>query len=192
MGWESFYCNKPRTAKELKSLVEERFNAAGFRSETHILKQKLVGKTWYAKVESADPDGNKYVWFCVGATDWKDGELFIKFMDNSCGPAFYDCPLDWFKGVPVYNDYDADWRESCEERQTKKTNTAAAIKQLKAGDLVKFSTRYGDSDKWYYTGEKWKFSETPGGRPCKLRNWRKYFVGVFKSAASAENQIIEE
>ena len=192
MGWESFYCDKPSMPKELKALVEEKFNTLGFRNKTRILKQKLVGKTWYAKVESTDHDGNKYAWFCVCVTDWKDGELYLKWLDNSCGPGYYDCPVDWFKGVPVHNEYDAAWRKSCEVHQTKKTSTAAAIKLLKAGDLVKFSTRYGDSDKWYYTGEKWTFSDTPGGRPCKLRNWRKYFVGVVAPADTTENQSIEE
>jgi len=178
MGWDGNYCSKPGTRREEAELLLEYFNADGYTLPTRVLKHRLIGNTWYAKVETTREDGSVLRWIAVCLVRWEDGMLLRKMMDNSVGPYADDCPTSWFSDVPVAGRFDQEWRNRCYARQERHRHTMRCLRKLEAGDSVKFSTRYDDADVWYYTGIPWLFRKTPNGNACRLRNWRKHLIEI--------------
>ena len=110
MGWDGNYCSKPGTRREEAELLLEYFNADGYTLPTRVLKHRLIGNVWYAKVETTREDGSVLRWIAVCLVRWEDGMLLRKMMDNSVGPYADDCPTSWFSDVPVAGRFDQEWR----------------------------------------------------------------------------------
>ena len=81
MGWSGNYCTRPATKKEEAELLLEYFNADGYTLPTRVLKHRLIGSVWYAKVETTREDGSVLRWIAVCLVRWEDGMLLRKMMD---------------------------------------------------------------------------------------------------------------
>ena len=184
MGWTGIYMTKPDSAKERAEKLLEVFEQEVYSrtTKTTVHKHKLVGSVLYVLAETIKEDGEPFKWIGVLCTKWdkKTDELWHKLMDNSVGPVAYDCPLSWFDEVPVYNQYDADWREKCKTIKASKKTQAAKTKGLKAGDRVRFSVEYDGTCEWIYSGQTGVFYKESGKPWVKLRNWKKYFIETIK------------
>lgn len=178
MGWTGIYMSKPASAKERAEKLLEVFEqeVCSQTTKTTVCKHKLVGSILYVLAETIKENGEPFKWIGVLCTKWdkKTDELWHKLMDNSVGPVAYDCPLSWFDEVPVYNQYDADWREKCKTIKDEKKAQTSLRKSLKCGDRVRFSTYYAGTREWYYAGGSGLFRKEPGAPAVKLRNWKKY------------------
>lgn len=178
MGWTGIYMPKPASAKERAEKLLEVFEQEVYSRETKttVRKHKLAGSVLYVLAETIKENGEPLKWIGVLCTKWdkKTDELWHKLMDNSVGPGAYDCPLSWFDEVPVYNQYDADWREKCKAIKDEKKSQTSRLKSLKCGDRVRFSVIYDGTCEWYYTGDPGLFRKEPGAPVVKLRNWKKY------------------
>lgn len=179
MGWTYTYELKPATVKEQAELVLRKFNEAGWEKPTQVLKHKIVRNVWYALVKTTiDPETDKHTyWFAVYLLDWRrdTGELGIKEMTSECGPAYYDCPVTWFKDIPVLNKYDEEWREACRYHQGETKKQKGVIKNLKAGDIVRFKCQYDGSDTWIYAGDG-TFRKTNSSPCVRLVGWKKRMI----------------
>ncbi len=173
MGWYGSLCRKPANERDLAEMVIERF-LGGWEHPPKMLRHKASKGVLYAKMETTEKDGTKVRWIAVVLYRWDDGELMLKTMDNSVGPAYYDVPLSWLKDVPVHNDFDREWRGQIKERAERRK----AAGKLKAGELVRFDVSYGNTDLWEYTGIRGVFTSTTTRVTAKLRNWRKHFLRV--------------
>ena len=191
MGWSGNYCTKPATRKEQAELLLEYFNADGYTLPTRVLKHRLIGSVWYAKVETTREDGSVLRWIAVCLVRWESGMLLRKMMDNSVGPYADDCPTSWFSDVPVAGRFDQEWRDRCYTRQKRHRHTMRHIRNLEAGDSVRFSTMYDDANEWIYTGIPWLFRKTPGGNACRLRNWRKHLIEIKPRNTQETNMITQ-
>lgn len=178
MGWDGNYCKKLGTRREEAELLLEYFNADGYTLPTRVLKHRLIGNTWYAKVETTREDGSLLRWIAVCLVRWEDGMLMRKMMDNSMGPYADDCPVSWLNDVPLAGKFDQEWRDRCRAKQGRDRQLARHIRNLEAGDSVRFKARYDDADVWIYTGIPWLFRKTPGGNACRLKNWRKHLIEI--------------
>lgn len=184
MGWTEIYREKPDTVSVRASVMRELFNEDGFTHPTKVLKHRMIGTTWYALVETQQEDGSSYKWFVICLTEWskKDGILRYKMMDNSCGPYYYDCPISWFKGVPVYNEHDREWRDGCiakqakKQEETKKSKTMSSL--MKENAVATFSVEYCGEKEWLCTNVKGVFKDRKTGCKYKLRGWKKYLVSI--------------
>lgn len=58
MGWSGNYCTKPTTRKEQAELLLQRFYDDGYTLPTRVLRHRLIGSVWYAKVETTREDGS--------------------------------------------------------------------------------------------------------------------------------------
>lgn len=174
MGWYGSPCSKPANDRELARLAMQQFILGWGDKPPLMLRHKASKGVLYAKMETTKEDGTKVRWIAVVLYNWDDGELMLKTMDNSVGPAYYDVPLSWLKDVPVHNDYDREWREQIKERAERRK----AAGKLKAGDLVRFDVSYGNTDLWEYTGIKGVFTSSTTRVTGRLRNWRKHFLRV--------------
>ena len=181
MGWLGKPCRKPATAKEEAEMVIERFLEGWGDKPPKMLRHKVVASTLYAKMETTLKDGSKRLWIAVVLFQWNKRELWLKYMDNTVGPNYHDCPSSWFKDIPVANDYDREWREKVLDKERR----LRQAKAVKAGDVVKFNCPYGETDTWEYTGDGDLFASSVGGEVCKLRNWRNHFL-CFVSRAGKE------
>lgn len=182
MGWTGIYLTKPSSAKEraekLLEIVEQEVYSNTMKTTVH--KHKLVGSVLYVLAETIKESGEPIKWIGVLFTQWdkKTDELCYKLLDNSSGPIAYDCPLSWFDEVPVYNQYDADWREKCKAIKDEKKAQTSRLKSLKSGDRVRFSAIYDGTSEWYYTGTSGLFQKEPGAPIVKLRNWKKHIQEI--------------
>lgn len=182
MGWTGIYMSKPASAKERAEKLLEVFEqeACSQTTKTTVCKHKLVGSILYVLAETIKENGEPFKWIGVLCTKWDKNtdELWHKLMDNSVGPNAYDCPLSWFDEVPVYNQFDAWWREKCKAIKDKKKTQTNLLKSLKCGDRVRFAARYDDTDVWYYAGGSGLFQKEPGAPVVKLRNWKKHIQEI--------------
>lgn len=182
MGWTGIYLPKPASAKERAEKLLEIFEqeVCSQTTKTTVCKHKLVGSILYVLAETIKENGEPFKWIGVLCTKWdkKTDELWHKLMDNSVGPVAYDCPLSWFDEVPVYNQFDAWWREKCKFIKEKKKIQTSLLKSLKYGDRVRFAARYGDTDVWRYMGTSGLFQKEPGAPIVKLRNWKKHIQEI--------------
>lgn len=187
MGWTTIYKDKPSTNKEQAEVIKEVFDSLGYELKTEVLKHRLVGRVWYALIETTAPDSSKHKWFAICVTAWgkKAGDLSYKLMDQTCGPCYYDCPMSWFKDVPVANDYDQEWRAKCIEKQTRKKKANALGKTLKVGDIVRFDIAYDGETDWVYAGTSGCshiFHKKKSQVLARLRNWNRHFVCINPTA----------
>ena len=174
MGWDAKPCPKPSTARALAALALQEFLNGWGTNPPRVLHHKAGNGVLYAKMESTLADGTKKLWIAVVLYEWSDGELWLKYMDNSVGPCYYNCPVSWLKDVPIAGEHDRVWRAKILERQ----NTLKASRNITAGDRVRFDAKYGDTDLWVYSGTPGVFRSTTTGAYSRLRNWRQHFLCV--------------
>lgn len=90
---------------------------AEFSDESCILKDAIVGSTYYAATRLAD--GNVSIF--VGLTSVREKYYFAyKPMDASMGPCKYDCPESILKLNTLHDGYTDEWIAKCRELRAKK------------------------------------------------------------------------
>jgi len=60
------------------------------------------------------PNGHNFI--CVTIIDIVDGEIYWKDITESEGPAYCNCPVEFFEEALAGNDYAIKWREECTKR----------------------------------------------------------------------------
>jgi hypothetical protein len=53
----------------------------------------------------------------VTIIDIKDGEIYWKEIEESCGPVYTDCPVGFFKYLEAPNNYAKEWRNECKAKK---------------------------------------------------------------------------
>jgi hypothetical protein len=102
MGWYS-----GNRKEEVKSYIGPWDAREGVRCGA--IKHFAAGNEDWFIMEARSPDG-KLVDTFISLMIWEDG--MYKPMDESVGPAYYRCPVEWLDLVPVPNSpYAAGWRE---------------------------------------------------------------------------------
>lgn len=162
MGWcghRMFYCPK---GKERINIViqEEGLNWEDEFRKVEVLKSALRGtRIWFAIRCTIKKTGETYVMATLAMTNYDPRQcwFYIKMVDETCGPCYYDCPksiLDMLS--EPRNEWSKNWREGCEE----------ARKKLKLSDLP-FGTVIELHDRDHirlmvfktYTGLRWYVNE---------------------------------
>ena len=103
MGWNSTNRN---TIAEVKDEIKCDFMG-------RVLKISNVGNVIYAAVKKQDETG---VFAYIGLTRKEGKEIYLKDMDETCGPNESKCPkaiLDLL--TPTENTYANNWRERCKK-----------------------------------------------------------------------------
>ena len=43
----------------------------------------------------------------------REGEIYWKEIEESMGPSYYKCPIDWFEDYEPKGEYSTNWRKEC-------------------------------------------------------------------------------
>ena len=142
----------------------------------HVLSPSYFGEGWKI-IDHAATNIGRHLWVIVETPDGKkvlglwlikkhDGECGYKDMDESMGPAYYDCPLRLLDLVPEPDyGYAKEWREKV------RAYHAAKVKDWKPGDeclingtrytvIARYNRSWLIEDK---NGRRWR------GQPSKMR-----------------------
>ena len=113
---------------------------AEFSDESCILKDAMVGSTYYAATRLAD--GNVSIF--VGLTSVREKYYFAyKPMDASMGPCKYDCPESILKLNTLHDGYTDEWMAKCREKRAKKNELLSTLKKAtKIKVVMPFETQY--------------------------------------------------
>ena len=118
MGWLSF---NVESTKNRKQIMDDQFNS----EHLEVVKSAMVGTVYYAAVKSLK-QGKIFGLVCLTSVQNKEWYNFgYKDMDESMGPAYYDCPksiLDLLS--PTEYEWAKEWRAQCYKRlEAKKSPT---------------------------------------------------------------------
>lgn len=104
-----------------------------------VVASRVIGnRLWYlARMEGVD--GSQTTWIGLTLIESRRGEVFVKSMDESSGPFYYDCPLAFLAqaDAPV-GPYAAAWREQVRAFHAARTARRAAVR---AGARVQYGTQ---------------------------------------------------
>lgn len=119
---------------------------AEFSDESCILKDAMVGSTYYAATRLAD--GNVSIF--VGLTSVREKYYFAyKPMDASMGPCKYDCPESILKLNTLHDGYTDEWMAKCRELRAKKNEWEKLQKKVS----VLRVTLPWDTTRFYRSGD---------------------------------------
>lgn len=113
---------------------------AEFSDESCILKDAMVGSTYYAATRLAD--GNVSIF--VGLTSVREKYYFAyKPMNASMGPYRYDCPESILKLNTLHDGYTDEWIAKCRELRAKKNEWEKLQKKVSVLRVtLPWDTRY--------------------------------------------------
>lgn len=138
MGWDFHHEVAPYNRREIlkKELNTEKYE---------VLKDALVGSVWYAAIRNKET-GNVYAAVVLTKIHKNDYCNFgIKWMDDSVGPYYYDCPkniLDLLS--PTDSEWANEWRKKCLENKAKKKEKDI-LKTSPIGTKFKVELTNGDT-----------------------------------------------
>ena len=117
MGWTSIEYNKAEhlTLTEMQAfeLIKNEhwdYNITMF----HFVQAKDEYEHNELYMVMTTPNGQNFI--CVHIIDIKDGEIYWKSIEESMGPAYYNCPKEFFLEALAPNDYSIEWRKKCERK----------------------------------------------------------------------------
>ena len=143
MGWfeqEAKYFDKHGQVDRKKCMRAE------FSDESCILKDAMVGSTYYAATRLAD--GNVSIF--VGLTSVREKYYFAyKPMEASMGPYKYDCPESILKLNTLHDGYTDEWIAKCRELRAKKNEWEKLQKKVS----VLRVTLPWDTTRFYRSGD---------------------------------------
>ncbi|MFV0678183.1 hypothetical protein [Variovorax sp. tm] len=103
---------------------------AGVSASSTVLAHRSIGnRLWFlAQTRSGEAAGHK--WIGLTLIDSRRGEVAVKCMDESVGPYYYDCPLEFLDraDAPV-GPYAGPWREKVRAFHASRAARRAAIHQ---------------------------------------------------------------
>ena len=125
MGWTSIYSNLNN-----KEFVKH------YLTDPRVIDTAIVGNEVYQLAMTGDKQ-NLYI--RVTILSRKDGQVFYKDMDESCGPFYYKCPARILNRSTQNDPRSIEWRGICRDqaRLKKEKNTLKAqVKALAKGSRV--------------------------------------------------------
>ena len=142
MGWTSYHVT-PKSGNRVDRKAECRKLVEGSGQAYRILADSMKGSTYYAAVKcfarcsGKDEDGNYlyeqlpedqhhvFAAIILTHTDSRDWYNFsYKYMDESCGPCWYECPkkvLDLL--TPTDSEWANEWRRKCRKKLENSKNS---------------------------------------------------------------------
>lgn len=118
MGWFEGYAHHFDKRGNVDRKKEAR---AVFSDESCILKDALVGTTYYAAIKTRDGT----VCIYVALTSTREGRYFAyKPMDASMGPCQYNCPESILKLNTNHSDFTDEWIQKCRDNTARKKEWA--------------------------------------------------------------------
>lgn len=124
MGWTGIYSNLNN-----KKFVEN------YLTDNRVIETSVVGNEVYQLARARDES----LYIRVTILSRKDGMVFYKDMDESCGPCYYNCPEKFLKLSTQKDEFSVNWRAACRQHAKYKKEQKALIdriKILKNGDRV--------------------------------------------------------
>lgn len=123
MGWDYTHIPAPvDRAAECRALVSDRFE---------VLKDALVGTTWYAAIRNKET-GEVYALVVLVHINRKDYCNFgVNWMSERDGPFYYDCPKSILSLLsPTDNKNALRWREDCRRKRIQDRERKAMLAEL--------------------------------------------------------------
>lgn len=116
-----------------------------------ILKDRMVGSTYYAAVKSKNDD----VFIFVALTSAEKWDFGYKDMEASMGPYVYTCPESILKLNTYHGGYTDEWIDKCRfvAERKKKLNKAKKIQVKMPFDTKHFHE--GETVNLYKNGRHW-------------------------------------
>ena len=162
MGWTGHFCYFcPKGQERIDFVVEK--EGLNWEDEFHkveVLKAVLRGaRIWFVSRCTMKKTGESYVIVSLALTHYesKDGWLYVKIMDETCGPHFYDCPKNLIDlCTEPRNDWSKEWREECERKRK-----ARKLSDLPFGTVIEVHTKDNPRLTVFrtYTGLRWYINE---------------------------------
>jgi hypothetical protein len=112
MGWTFGYASKANAIDEVNQSVGSK----------NIVAKKVVGNRYWMLVRTEK--GAQYILLALLKKD--DGVWGVKYIDESMGPCYYDCPLSLLNAAspPPAGEYAAGWREKVRQFHGAKADLA--------------------------------------------------------------------
>lgn len=190
MGWISYhvdtYTRNGKLVIDRKKECDAELTS-GIGKNSKILESAMVGSTYYAAVQSIEPDGSYQVGAVVFRTCFdrnSEDNFSYKPMDETMGLAiqYCKCPLSILKLLTeTSNKYALDWRKSCMEYH-EALKTRAKLRNYPVGSKITFINQEKFMDDIIRVGERVCLVKCPGinGRPAYwsdgVYRWRTRFI----------------
>lgn len=131
MGWDFYHADyyTPKGDVDRKREIESQLD-----STISVVKSQMIGTVYYAAVKNSK--GEVYGLVVLTKTDARDYFNFgSKWMDESMGPCYYDCPVSILDALtPTDSEFANEWRRKCRKKQANKKG----LKSLPYGGKIKF------------------------------------------------------
>ena len=146
MGWiyDQAIHYKRNGKIDVKAEIERKID-----SEYRVLKSSVVGSAYYAAVQ--EPNGNVSGHVVLFNTDGDGSFNFgTKFMDETMGPCYYDCPKSILNLLTETDNEEAKaWRIKCATRNAQKARERDKVKRLKnlpLNTVIEFDSPFTSRD----------------------------------------------
>ena len=121
-------------------------------SSCRVLKSAMCGSVWYGACEFTNKQtGKSKVFGAVCLTQIDNSEycnFFIKEIDESMGPNYYDCPSAIIKMLsPTDNKFALEWRQKCLETVENRTKKMKKLQKLPIGTIIEFNLNEDPDEK---------------------------------------------
>ena len=110
MGWTSF----TQTKSDKETAIDE-LTCHGEKYTWEVIDHSLRGREFYAAVKRTENStGKVLIYGEVVLLDKKGGEVYVKTMQESCNPYYYNCPKRIIDKLdPTENPMSLEWRAEC-------------------------------------------------------------------------------
>lgn len=135
MGWTFF--NASGKPSEILTKEFTQAPSAQYPSEFKVIDQATRGNTWYAVIQSTNPEGIVRVYGMVCLFTFRRGEFGYKEIGEECGPYQCQAPLrivnllDKLSPNPT-GVYSAKWRQSVRDYHAKQAAKRNAKKDIQS------------------------------------------------------------
>ena len=174
MGWTGYSVSTPVRRKyecdKYNTWDEE-------NSSCEVLKSAQIGKVWYGACRHTDKKtGNVKVFgsVCLTNVDNSDScNFWIKEMDESMHPFYYDCPIEILNLLtPTENKEALEWRKICRETVTKRKEKIRKLNALPVGSVIQTYINRWDSEKYAFVNEQKRIIKEDPAYQFKRPWWR--------------------
>lgn len=115
-GWDGIMIGDRATKQDIMEEVRRFYEWDESKSSCEVLKDTMVGSTYYCLMKKTDNiSGKSIVMIGVAFTEKEGRELFVKTMTENEGPNDgYKCPAAYLKQADEpQSEWAAEWREKC-------------------------------------------------------------------------------
>jgi hypothetical protein len=118
MGWTSMRYTEAThdnfNKEKASQFICDEYNHIGY-AMAHFQKGIIQHEIY---IILKDRDGNPFI--CVILVTIKDAEIYWKEITEDMGPNYYNCPVEFFKFVPVVLEgFAKQWRKDCAKNNVK-------------------------------------------------------------------------